>query len=941
VPLWTIFAVALGYMGLLFAIAYYGDQRSERGRSIISNPYVYALSMAVYCTAWTFYGSVGRAATDGLGFLPIYIGPTLMAALWWFVLRKMIRISKVNRITSIADFIASRYGKSMALGGLVTVLAVVGGVPYISLQLRAVSTSFTLLWEHLQPPAAGAAPPLPLHDTALYAALVLAAFAILFGTRHLDVTEHHEGLVAAIAFESVVKLVAFLSVGVFVTWGLFHGVGDLFTRAAATPELRPLLTVGGAAQGGVSYASWATLTLLSMMAILFLPRQYQMSVVENVDERYLNKAIWLFPLYLLVMNVFVMPIALAGRLRFPGGGVDSDTFVLTLPLAAHHDLLALLVFVGGLSAATSMVIVASVALSTMVSNDLVLPLLLRLRALALTGRRRPGDLSRLTLTIRRLAIVSILVLGYLYHRQLAPSVPLVSIGLISFAAAAQFAPAILGGLYWKGGTRLGALTGLAAGSAVWAYTLPLPSLVTSGWLPESFLRDGPGGIALLRPYQLLGLVGLDPISHSLFWSLLANGAGYLGVSLLGRQSAIEYSQGVLFVDIFKHSSATTVPPLWRGTASVEALRTLLQRFLSAGRANAALNAYARSRGIDWSRRPDADAELVEHTEKLLSGAIGAASARVAVASVVQEEPLAPRQVLRMLEETSQLVAYSRQLELRSRQLEAKSAELEAATRELRRANERLQEVDRLKDDFLSTVTHELRTPLTSIRAFSEILHQNPDLETAQRGEFVGIVLKETERLTRLINQVLDLAKIESGAMDWNPAQVDLRELVAEATRSMSQLFADREVALEVSLPERVPAVRVDRDRILQVLLNLLSNAHKFCPAEGGWVGVAVYAGASWVEVAVSDNGPGLSAEAREVVFEKFRQLGDRLSGQRQGSGLGLPISRHIVTHFGGRLWVEDGGASGARFAFRLPFDRLSAGRRPPVDAALAGQETTP
>src|SRR5689334_2524844 len=460
---WVVVLASFGYIGLLFAIAYYADKRAMAGRSVIANPVIYSLSLAVYATAWTFYGSVGRAASDGVGFLPIYIGPTLMILLWWFVLRKMIRVSKVNRITTLADFIASRYGKSALLGGLVTVIAVVGILPYISLQLKAVSTSFSILVQYPEialPGQSGA--PSMREDTALWVALILAAFTIVFGTRHLDAAEHHPGMVAAIAFESLVKLLAFLAVGVFVTFGMFNGFGDLFARAAAEPRLAAMLTPLESIAGG--YAGWVWLTILSMMAIMFLPRQFQVTVVENLDERHLNKAIWLFPLYMLAINVFVLPIAFGGLLRFPEGSVDADTFVLTLPMAEKREWLALLVFIGGLSAATGMVIVETIALSTMVCNDLVMPVLLRMRRLRLNQR---ADLTRLLLGIRRGAIVLILLLGYLYFKLAGEAYALVSIGLISFAAVAQFAPVVLGGIFWKGGTRAGALAGLGAGFALW------------------------------------------------------------------------------------------------------------------------------------------------------------------------------------------------------------------------------------------------------------------------------------------------------------------------------------------------------------------------------------------------------------------------------------------------------------------------------------------
>src|SRR6187455_3113084 len=491
----VIVLVAFAYLGLLFGIAYYADQRADAGRSIIANPYIYALSLAVYATAWTFYGSVGRAASDGIGFLPIYLGPTLMIALWWLVMRKIIRISKNNRITSLADFIASRYGKSALLGGLVTVIAVIGILPYISLQLKAISTSYAILLQYpeISMPASAAAGSHALAaDTAFWVAMILAAFTILFGTRHLDAAEHHEGMVAAIAFESLVKLLAFLAVGAFVTFGIYNGLGDLFSRAAAVPKLEAMMTPLEGVAGG--YASWVWLTILSMMAIMFLPRQFQVTVIENVDEKHLSKAIWLFPAYMLAINVFVLPIAFGGLLHFPDGGVDADTFVLTLPMAEKQEWLALLVFIGGLSAATGMVIVETIALSTMVCNDLVMPVLLRMRRLRLNQR---PDLTRLLLGIRRGAIVGILLLGYVYFRLAGEAYALVSIGLISFAAVAQFAPVVLGGIFWKGGTRLGALAGLSAGFTVWLYTLLLPALARSGWLPISFLEQGPFGISLL------------------------------------------------------------------------------------------------------------------------------------------------------------------------------------------------------------------------------------------------------------------------------------------------------------------------------------------------------------------------------------------------------------------------------------------------------------
>ncbi len=908
----VIVLTAFAYLGLLFAIAYYADKRADAGRSIIASPYVYSLSLAVYATAWTFYGSVGRAASDGVGFLPIYIGPTLMIALWWLVMRKIIRISRQNRITSLADFIASRYGKSAVIGGLVTVIAVIGILPYISLQLKAISSSYSILVQYSEitmPAQTGAVT--TWNDTAFWVALILAAFTIAFGTRHLDAAEHHQGMVAAIAFESLVKLLAFLAVGVFVTFGLYNGFGDLFGRAAAEPKLAAMLTPLEGVAGG--YASWVWLTILSMMAIMFLPRQFQVTVIENLEEKHLNKAIWLFPLYMLAINIFVLPIAFGGLLHFPDGGVDADTFVLTLPMAEKQELLALLVFIGGLSAATGMVIVETIALSTMVCNDLLMPVLLRMKRLRLNEQ---PDLTGLLLGIRRGAIVLILLLGYLYFKLAGEAYALVSIGLISFAAVAQFAPVVLGGIFWKGGTRNGALCGLIAGFVVWFYTLLLPAIARSGWVPLGLLEHGPFGIELLKPLALFGLAGLDQITHAMIWSMIANIGAYVAVSLSASPSAEEHRQASLFVDVFRQSGETGGARFWRGTASVSELYNLLARFLGADAADEAFREYAAARGLRWPLER-ADAELVHHVEVQLAGAIGAASARVMVASVVKEEALSIEEVREILDEASQVVVYSHRLEQKSR-------ELEAATAELRAANERLKELDRMKDDFVSTVTHELRTPLTSIRAFSEILRQDPNVELSQRKRFLDIITKETARLTRLINQVLDLSKIESGRAEWHESQVDMKEVIADSVAGMDQVFEEKGIRVETRLPKSAPRVPGDVDRIIQVILNLLSNAVKFCEPGTGRIEIALSERDGCLRVDVRDNGPGVSEEEQAVIFDKFRQAGDTLTNKPQGTGLGLPISRHIVEHHGGRLWVESRAGGGACFSFTLPLERVAA-----------------
>jgi Na+/proline symporter/signal transduction histidine kinase len=891
----TILIFSFGYIGLLFAIAYFGDKRADAKKSIISNPYIYALSLAVYCTAWTFYGSVGRAVASGPSFLTIYIGPTLMMSLSWLVLRKIIRISKTYRITSIADFIASRYGKSTTLGGLVAVIAVIGIVPYISIQLKAISKSYLTLINH--PIDMGQLP--VFRDNAFYVAGILAVFSILFGTRHLDVTERHEGLVAAIAFESVIKLAAFIGVGIFVSFGLYNGFGDMVQQAKSLPSVDTLFSISGDIG---AYTNWGVTAFISMMAILFLPRQFQVAVVENVNEDHLNKAMWLFPLYLIAINLFVLPVTLGGLLHFPEGRVDPDTFVLAIPMVEGHSILTLLVFIGGMSAATGMVIVESIALSTMICNELVMPLLLRLTSLKLTQR---SDLSGLILTIRRGGIILVLLLGYIYFRLTGKFYPLVSIGLLSFVAVTQFAPSILGGIFWKGATRAGAMWGLVAGFSIWIYTLFLPYLVSGGILSEKFITDGPGGIHLLRPNQLFGLQGLSEIPHAVFWSLLLNIGLYVGISVFKQPTALEHTQATLFVDIFKRSGEKEESLMWRGKASLPGLKSILSRFLGDEKTSATLSDYAHMNKLNWEKDVVEDAALIAHIEKQLAGTIGSASARVIIGTAVKEEPPGIDEVMDILDETRHAIAYSQ--------------ELEKATAELKKANERLTELDRLKDDFIATVTHELKTPLTSVRSLTEILHDNPDLEPAKRKEFLTIIVKETERLSRLISQVLDFQKIESGIADWKLTPVDMNAIIADSLATSAQLIEERQIKLEQDLASRPHFIRGDRDGLMQVMTNLISNAVKFCNQENGRIRVSVSVQDGILRVDVADNGIGIHKKDQEIIFDKFRQVNTESKGRPVGTGLGLAIVKKIIEYHKGRIWVESKPGHGSTFKFTIPF----------------------
>ncbi len=643
---WVVVAIALAYIGLLFLVASYGDRmRIARGAS--SRLLIYPLSLAIYCTSWTFFGSVGLASRSGYDFLAIYIGPLLMVGLAFPLIVRIVRLAKGQNITSIADFIAARYGKSQAVAATVALIAIVGMIPYIALQLKAVSASVSTIMAEAT--SGGAVQPL-LGDIALFAALAMATFAVLFGTRHTDATEHQDGLMLAIAAESIVKLMAFLAVGVFVTFVMFHGPAALFARALGEPRTAAVLT------HAPQFASFCAMTTLSLFAIVLLPRQFHVSVVENHSEAEIRRAAWLFPVYLVLINLFVLPIAMAGLLTFPAGRIDGDMFVVALPLAAHSELITLIAFVGGLSAATAMVIVETVALAIMVSNDIVMPLVLKRRA-SLAGE--PHDAGAKLLTTRRIAIFVILFLAYVYYRS-AGEAQLAAIGLLSFAAVAQLAPAFFGGLLWRRGTASGAIAGMSAGILVWGYTLLLPSISDAGIVGGArILTDGPWGLAFLRPQALFG-VDLPPLVHGVLLSLAANVACFIGCSLARQPRAIERVQADLFVP----SSLTPMAPsfrLRRASVSVEELISTVARYLGEERTRDSFASFAASRRISLAPADEADFQLLQYAEYLLASAIGAASSRLVLSLVLRKRTVSTKAALKLLDDANAAIHYNREI----------------------------------------------------------------------------------------------------------------------------------------------------------------------------------------------------------------------------------------------------------------------------------------
>ncbi|OAF12750.1 PAS domain-containing hybrid sensor histidine kinase/response regulator [Bradyrhizobium neotropicale] len=640
---WGVIAAAFGYIGFLFLVASHGDRRSpaKPGRA---SGLIYPLSLAIYCTSWTFFGSVGFATRTSTDFLAIYVGPVLMIGLGTGVLRRVIQLAKTHNITSTADFIGARYGKSQAVAATVALIAIIGSVPYIALQLKAVASSLETILSEDQ-----AFSHIPiLGDMALMVTLAMAAFAVLFGTRQTDATEHQHGLMLAIATESIVKLVAFLAAGIFVTFWMFSP-HELIERAMKTPEAVRTINYSP------SIGNFLTMTLLSFCAIMLLPRQFHVSVVENSSDAEVGRARWLFPLYLVAINLFVIPIALAGLVSFPFGAVDPDMYVLALPMEGGAELLSVAIFVGGLSAATAMVIVECVALSIMVSNDLVVPLVLQRRP---EGRTGGADFSDFLLRSRRLAIFAIMVMAYFYYRALG-NTQLAAIGLLSFAAIAQLAPSFFGGLLWRRATARGAIGGMLVGFAVWVYTLFLPSFMDSSTSGILLLQHGPFGIEALRPQALFG-ADLPPLLHGVAWSLSLNILTYVVLSLARQPTSIELVQADLFVP---NTLAPIAPNFrrWRTTITVQDIQSTVAQYLGPDRARHSFEAFAARRNMRLEPGAPADFELLQHAEHLIASSIGAASSRLVMSLLLRKRTVSAKAALKLLDDSHAALHFNREI----------------------------------------------------------------------------------------------------------------------------------------------------------------------------------------------------------------------------------------------------------------------------------------
>lgn len=878
------------YLAILFYIAHWAEKNNNSKWT--NNPYVYTLSLAVYCTAWTYYGSVGVAADSGLSFLPIYLGPIIIAPSWILILKKIIRISRVNKISSIADFISLRYGNSRFLGAIVTVICLTGIIPYISLQLKAITETFHVVTKT----------PINLlifDDITTYVAIALALFASYYGTRYVDASEKRKGIITAVALESVLKLAFFVIIGVYVTFFVFDGFDDIYQKASLLENFKEKNTIGGLPQA----INWFLLCVLSMFAIFLLPRQFQVSVIENNREKHINTAVWLFPLYLLLFNIFVYPIAWGGNILFDGQEVNSDAYSLLIPQLFNNRTLTVLVFLGGFSAAISMIVVSSIGLSTMLTNNILIPY-------NLLGKLKSAETisSKSILNSRKIGIFLLIILSYFIYRFFGLDYNLVSIGMVAFVIISQLAPAFFGALFWRRGSRLGAIYSIIIGFIICLFTLLIPYSIGITNSESTFISNGFLNIKLLKPFQLFGLDYLDPIPHALFWSLLFNIVTYFAVSVSFKGNYRERNYAEMFVDINKYITNHENAFIWKGTAYRNDIEKVLIRFLGEERTKRAMNIFNVKYNVDKDIEL-ADARLIKFSENLLTGHIGTASARILISSVVKEEKITLPEVLKILEESKENIIINKKLT-------ETSNELKVITAKLQDANQSLTIKDQQKDEFLDTVTHELRTPITAIRAASEILHDDDEIPEELKKQFLQNIISESDRLNRLIDKILDLEKFETGKQTIYPTQNNLVATIEKSIEPLQQLIKNKYITVHIESKSTINAF-YDEDRIVQVITNLLSNAIKFCPEIDGLITIQIKEKNNFIYTFVQDNGKGIHPDDFEVIFDKFYQSTNQNIKKPVGSGLGLAICKQIMEYHKGKIWAEK-TVKGASIVFTLP-----------------------
>ncbi|WP_332025902.1 ATP-binding protein [Kaistella sp.] len=873
-----LFLVVILYLGLLFFIAFWAEKK--KSNFWINNPYIYSLSLAVYCSAWTYYGSIGVASNQGLEYLAIYIGPVIIIPAWIYINSKIIRISRVHKISSIADFISLRYGNSRSLGAIVAIVCMLAVIPYIGLQIKAISDTIHLMTHTANSDNI-------FLDTATYVVLIIAVFSAYYGTKYVDASEKRLGIISAVAVESFLKLIFFIILGVFVVYGVFNGFADIYEKASKLPDFTQKNTFNGL-EGAFN---WFLMCMLSMTAIFLLPRQFHTTIIENRTEKHLKTAIWLFPLYLLLMNFFVFPIAWGGKILFFGENVNPEFYSILIPQKFGNMMIAGMVFLGGLSACISMIIISSISLSVMLSNNIIIPY----GWLNSLKTETEYANNRTIVNIRKFSIFSLILLGFVFYKYLISSATLFSVGLTAFVLIAQLAPAFFGAIFWRRGSYSGAVTGIIAGVLICYFNLILPNYFETTYQNSAV-------------FNFFKLAYLSPVASAFFWSLLVNGGLFMIISSFVAGNYRERNFAELYVDINDYIQHHENAYIWKGTANISDITNILTRFLGEKKTRQALKIFKLKYNIS-DENDSADSRFIKFSENLLSGRIGTASAKILIEGVTKEDKITLPEVLKILEESKENISMNKQLTEHSQQLRKLSEELQ-------NANETLVIKDKQKDDFLDSVAHELRTPITAIRATSELLLDDDEMPAEIKKDFLGNIISESDRLAEIINDILFLDKLEAGTTPLNLAEKNITETYHKALKPLLQLFEQKHLHhSEVNLLQH-EIFEFDEMKMIQVFQNILGNALKFAN-EQGMIQTKFQEKDGMLKISIFNTGKTIPTEDLQYVFEKFYQSKNQNLRKPLGSGLGLAICKRIISAHGGNIEAKN-KEIGVTFEIFLP-----------------------
>lgn len=884
---YLLFALVILYLGILFFIAYFAEKK--RSSFWVNNPYVYSLSLAVYCSAWTYYGSIGVAANQGLEYMAIYVGPIIIIPSWIYLNSKIIRISRVNKISSIADFIGLRYGNSRSLSAIIALVCILAIIPYIALQIKSISETFHLITETENSTSI-------LFDSSTYVVIIIALFSSYYGTKYVDASEKRLGIISAVAAESFFKLIFFVILGLFVVYGVFNGFEDIYRQAEKLPDFAAKNSFNGL-EGSFN---WFLMLMLSMSAIFLLPRQFHTAIIENRKEKHIKTAIWLFPLYLLIFNFFVFPIAWGGKILFFGQDVNPELYSILIPQKFGNIFISTLVFFGGLSACISMIIISSISLSIMLSNNIIIPY----GWLDKFKSENDTDNTKSIVNIRKVSIFLLIISGFIFYKYLLLGKSLFSIGLVSFVLIAQLGPSFFGAIFWRRGTYAGSVSGIIVGVLLCFLGLILPSF-SENFVQSEFYQS--------EFFSFFKIPYLSPITQIFFWSMLVNSALFILISANTVSNYRERNYAELYVDIDDYIQNHENAYIWKGTANVSDIQKILGRFLGQKKTEQALKIFNLKYNIT-DESDTADSRFIKFSENLLSGRIGTASAKILIEGVTKEDKISLPEVLQILEESKENISINKQLSEQSSQLLKLSGDLQVA-------NINLIEKDQQKDEFLDSVAHELRTPLTAIRATSEILLDDEDMPAELKKDFLENIISESDRLNEIINDILYLDKLETGTISLHISENNIIETFKKSLKPLLHLFDQRHLHhSEVHLLEN-EIYRFDEQRMIQVFQNILGNALKFTN-EQGMIQTKFQEKDDQLKISVFNTGKTIPEEDLEFIFDKFYQSKNQNLRKPIGSGLGLAICKKIMIAQNGNIEVKN-KEIGVSFEIYLPKENES------------------